>query len=325
MESNKTKETDGCVMKRKVRDSGVNPIQDSDEMGQMDSANRSTYGSTTSLTGELSDASRMEDNRESVTLMESVKTQGSGRETSIHPEGGDGRVAGISSRRRTCREDFERNLKSDDSYKSAPFGGVSFKRRKPGRPPTTGMYCVQQEHEKQKQEVIKKEVLEQVLDSKIKAKDTKSSANMKQAHEFAAEFKQTPSQDIAAQVFESMESIRKVAEKSKNLKGDLKQALRKAANIAGGAMVEIEKRLSGSKVIEEIRNELKSLRYENEKLKNEIERLKKGGISMQMEPTHGISDGPGTELRAGEKPLSKSNSGNKIPSAPENAETRPAR
>lgn len=176
------------------------------------------------------------------------------------------------------------DYEGDISDKSAPEIST-FKRRTQGRPPTTGAHYVKQEHDKLVKESKEKEMIDEIMGNNVTAKGTKSMNAMRQAHEIANDFRNAPPADISSRVFESMETIRKVAEKSSNIKGDLKNIMRKAANMAEGAIVEMHKRyMEGQKeegeAIKDIRNELQALRWENDKLKNEVDRLKKREMSM---------------------------------------------
>lgn len=185
-------------------------------------------------------------------------------------------LEGVStSTQSTAYNGGEEEEESETSSGNLSPSGVRFKLEKRGRKATTGDFYVKQGHEKQKQMELERRALEEIRDKSVKAKTTKSSQKVKQAAEFADDFKEAPPADIAAYVFESMEEIRKVAEKSKNLKGDLKRVIWVAANTAEGAMLELNKRLNTDDALKEIRNELKCLRTENEKLRIEIDSLRK--------------------------------------------------
>lgn len=179
-------------------------------------------------------------------------------------------------------KDGDTESEGDFSDRSAPEI-PTFKRGKRGRPVTTGEYYLKQEHDKQVLEAKEKEMMEEILDPNVKAKKTRTTNSMKQAEKYAEEFQNSPVTCITTRVMDSAETIRKVAEKSSKIKGDLKNALRKAANLMEGAITEMEKRIAmgkktDSEAIEEIRGQLEKLRWENEKLKREVEVLKGIGV-----------------------------------------------
>lgn len=145
-----------------------------------------------------------------------------------------------------------------DTDRSAPAAMEhGFVRKKRGRPTTTGDYAFEQEHRKQVAEFIENEKLEQVKDRFVKAKVTACSKKVTQPEAFANEFCSKEPAYICTTIIDCMESVRKVAEKSSNLKGGYKTELWRAANAAEGAMTAMLSRIEKDTAMNEIRQRMR--------------------------------------------------------------------
>lgn len=104
-------------------------------------------------------------------------------------------------------------------------------------------------------------------------------AKLKSEVELAGEYRQKPTNDIAAEVLDAVKVIRNVAGKSKHLQGPLQKGLRERANAIMAATTVLAGRSETNpaghqQVLEELRKELEDLRHDNEKLRQEVKLLK---------------------------------------------------
>lgn len=195
-------------------------------------------------------------------------------------EGGHQRKGSTSSRhsRKRNADGGKIDEESEQSEAESVFSGMSveigekrFVIGKRGQKTSMDAWFLKEEHDKLKEEELERQALEAVRDRMVKAETTSASAKIKQAEEFANEYRHAPPQDVVAQVLDYMESVRKVAEKSKNLKGTFKRELRIAAT--QGTVMQLNKRINPNEATEEIRSEMRNLQFEKEALETQVKSL----------------------------------------------------
>lgn len=125
-----------------------------------------------------------------------------------------------------------------------------------------------------------RELWEIMYDTSNPIKPSKKGADMKSESEFAAEFRQQPTNDLAARMLDSAEVIRNVAYKSKNLCGTFQRGLKETAHIIRAASAVLAARSQDNpethqKILEELRKEIQELRNDNEQLRSQIVGLQK--------------------------------------------------
>lgn len=119
----------------------------------------------------------------------------------------------------------------------------------------------------------------EVLHPTVPVEASKKEAKMVAELEFACDYRQQPTNDIAAQVMKAVEVIRSVAYKSKNLHGGFQKGLEETAFFIKAATTKLAERsqmIPGQhpEVLEELHKELQDMRCENEKLRKEVAHLR---------------------------------------------------
>lgn len=144
-------------------------------------------------------------------------------------------------------------------------------RRGRGRPETTGDYRRLKELKRKRQEKDEKREYIEVVSPQVSPRSRSTSLSRTEA-DFVEEFKNSGSLEVAAAATEYANTVFKIAEKSKNLKGTFIKELKEAAAATTAAVETLAKRVQNpqaSGVDEELdrRKELRGLKYENIKMK----------------------------------------------------------
>lgn len=216
-------------------------------------------------------------------------------------------------------DDEEQSSLSDSSAKRLK----GEPRRGRGRPETTGAYRVKKAEE---EKAIRKEIsdLEDVLDPEVDPKTLRAGKRPdKETEELIEQMAVTPTPDLAAILYEKIQEVQKVAERSRNLKGTYVKLINNATASMHAATRELSVRaqLGQSEQAEEematLRRETATLRRENKHLQNEMETIRRRLLELESVPistraTGGVKEGilsppaaghSGAEHRVGSSPM----------------------
>lgn len=174
-------------------------------------------------------------------------------------------------------EDVQSEVPDDDMIEGSPK-----RKRKRGRPPTSGEY-VQLAAKKKAVLDLRKEEME--LEQLKRLKELSSGelySSMKLDLDTAIEdIKDNPNADIASRARESLDDVLRVCKRSKNLKGDCIRDLKQAAVLASAVVEVLRSRADGGMSrdtalqISSFRKTLEQTRKENKEAQDEIVRLRK--------------------------------------------------
>lgn len=160
----------------------------------------------------------------------------------------------------------------------------SLRKRKRGRPPTTGEYV---DLAAKKKAFIDLRKQEQELERHEKLKSMTSAelyASMKIDLEEAIEdLRENPTADISSRARESLDDVFRVVKKSKNLQGICPKVLKQAA-VLSSAAIEVLKLRADSKMDPDTARQLRSLKKELEQAKRENKETKKKMDQLRKEP-----------------------------------------
>lgn len=153
------------------------------------------------------------------------------------------------------------------------------KKRGPGRPVTTGDYERKKIRDAERLAQKEKENEKEMLDPSKTLEVSKTEAKLRSEAELADEYKVRPTPDLAAEALDAATVIRSLATKSGHLKGSLQKELRERTNSIMAVMTVLAARAQSNpdrqkEAMEELRKDLASLRYENERLRGEVSHLR---------------------------------------------------
>lgn len=170
---------------------------------------------------------------------------------------------------------------------------TSSKKRKRGRPQTTGdpskgipcdyhqkLARLEKEAKEEEEQREKDRCDPTVRPTEIMARK-KLAKDLGTEEELMREFRMAPTSDIQAQVLEVIDRVDKGATCSNNIKGTVVKDMRRAAVITRAAMTVLSLRtdtsaeVSLSEQLEEMRTEMATMRRENERLRLQLNSLKK--------------------------------------------------
>lgn len=123
-----------------------------------------------------------------------------------------------------------------------------------------------------------RELLLEMFGAFIPIAISRTEARLKSEAELAMDFRQQPTNDLAATVLQSAETVRNVAYKSKNLHGVCQKSLKEMSlMIRAATSVLVSRSQTNPKihqqVLEEMRKELQDLRYDNQQLRSQLANL----------------------------------------------------
>lgn len=113
-------------------------------------------------------------------------------------------------------------------------------------------------------------------DEALNPSQTRAKTTLPTVEELGMEMKLQPTGDLGARIRESLETIEKVAVKSKNIKGDLVREVRKSVRIAQAAAVEIAQRTVTEKENAALRQRVAELNKRVDEMAKEMSALRGG-------------------------------------------------
>ncbi|XP_072936966.1 uncharacterized protein [Epargyreus clarus] len=119
------------------------------------------------------------------------------------------------------------------------------------------------------------------------AANTRSRASLPSAEELGREISNEPTGDLGSRIIENLEVIEKVADKSRNLKGDMVRTLRLAVRHVQAAATEVVQRATTAHLEREnatLRSQLAGLNGKVEALTAELDQLRRKSASNRPEP-----------------------------------------
>ncbi|XP_072934987.1 uncharacterized protein [Epargyreus clarus] len=118
---------------------------------------------------------------------------------------------------------------------------------------------------------------------------TRAKASLPSAEELSRELTDQPTGDLGSHIIENLEIIEKVADKSRNLKGDMVRAIRLAVRHVQAAATEVVQRATTAHLEKEnatLRSQLADLHGKVEALTAELNELRRENTAVRPEPPH---------------------------------------